>query len=158
MEDNNCKSGDKKQVVVPYDEYQSMVKRLENNSIAIIFSAREDNYGYPNANIRKVITKSDGLKDIEEAIRISFDRVLHNQDFYVDALRKEVEEIREIRYNNNLYLRAKEERDKNKTLLSEEKERNVALSTEVEKRMSYIQYLSVILAFSVLVNLLLIFL
>lgn len=158
MEDNKCESGDKKQVVVPYDEYQSMVKRLENNSIAIIFSAREDNYGYPNANIRKVITKSDGLKDIEEAIRITFDRVLHNQDFYVDALRKEVEAAREIRYDNNLYLRTKEERDKNKTLLSEEKERNAVLSTEAEKQMSYIKRLSAILAISVLANLLLIFL
>lgn len=158
MEDNKRQSDERKQVVVPYDEYQDMVQKLESNTIAIIFSAREDFYCYPNATIRKIITKSDGLKDLEVAIHNAFNRILHGQDEYVKHLREEAKKAKEIQYDNEAYYRMMEQRNKSEALLSKEMERTRLLDADIARNKRCIKFLSVALGASLLTNLLFILL
>lgn len=77
-----------KQVVLPYDEFQEMARKIAENSFELTVNLRYED-GYPVATLKDVVSHGNSDEDIKVTFRRIFSDVLHHQSEWVyDAKRR----------------------------------------------------------------------
>lgn len=87
---------DGKRVVLPYDEFQEMARKIAENSFELAVNLRYED-GYPVATLKDVVSHGNSDEDIKATFRRVFSDILHHQSEWVyDAKRRIGEMEREL--------------------------------------------------------------
>lgn len=93
---------DGKQIVLPYDEYQEMARKIAENSFELTVDLRREN-GYPIAAIKDVVSHGNDDEAIKSTFRRVFFDILHQQSEWVYGAKRRIQgleqELYELRQN-----------------------------------------------------------
>lgn len=82
----------KKQVVLPYDEYQEMARKVADNSFELTVNLRY-NDGYPVATLKDVVSRGNDDKEIKATFRRVFSDILNHQSNWVYEAKRRIDKM-----------------------------------------------------------------
>lgn len=88
---------DGKQVVLPYDEYQEMVRKIADNSFELAVNLRDES-GYPIATLKDIVSHGNNDEDIKSTFRRMFSDILHHQSEWVYGAKRRMEYLEQELY------------------------------------------------------------
>lgn len=86
-----------KQVVLPYDEYQEMVRKIADNSFELAVNLRDES-GYPIATLKDIVSHGNNDEDIKSTFRRMFSDILHHQSEWVYGAKRRMEYLEQELY------------------------------------------------------------
>lgn len=100
MEQEEKKDG--KQVVLPYDEYQEMARKITENSFELSVKLRYED-DYPIATLKDIVNNGNSDEEIKATFRRVFSDILHQQSEWVYGAKRRIQsleqELYELRQN-----------------------------------------------------------
>lgn len=86
-----------KQVVLLYDEYQEMVRKIADNSFELAVNLRDES-GYPIATLKDIVSHGNNDEDIKSTFRRMFSDILHHQSEWVYGAKRRMEYLEQELY------------------------------------------------------------
>lgn len=88
---------DGKQVVLPYDEYQEMARKIAENSFELSVKLRYED-DYPIATLKDIVSNGNSDEEIKATFRRVFSDILHQQSEWVYGAKRRIQSLEQELY------------------------------------------------------------